>query len=106
MSEQSNAPPEFSTVDANSTRRASSELEDRVAAIWAEALEHTDGIGPEDSFFDLGGDSMSMMIVLFQIGEQFGVELSQAAFLQAASLKEFCAVLKSACNAPGDATGL
>jgi acyl carrier protein len=75
---------------------APSDMETRVATIWASALERTDAIGPEDSFFDLGGDSLSMMIVLFQIGEQFGVELSQAAILDAPSLRQFSAVLEKA----------
>jgi acyl carrier protein len=72
------------------------ELEARVAKIWADSLEHMEKIGPNDSFFDLGGDSLSMMIVLFQIGEQLGIELTQAELLQAHTLRQFCAVIEAA----------
>jgi acyl carrier protein len=93
MLDQNNTPSENAT-----TASELSDLESRVARIWTDALERTDPIGPHDSFFALGGESLSMMIVLFQIGEQLGVELSQATLLEAASLRQFCAVVESARN--------
>jgi acyl carrier protein len=68
-----------------------SEFETKIANIWADALECADAIGPEDTFFSLGGDSLSMMIVLFQIEEQLKLEVPQVTLLEYPSLKEFCA---------------
>jgi acyl carrier protein len=96
MPEQSDTLLPTSMTAANTDSMVLSEVEARVAKIWAEALERSDVIGAEDSFFALGGDSLSMMIVLFQVGEQLGVELSQAALLEAPSLRQFCAVLEKA----------
>lgn len=100
MPESNDALPDPSAVTANTNLLTLSTLETQVARIWADALERTDVIGPEDSFFDLGGDSLSMMIVLFQIGEQLGVELSQATFLDAPSLRQFCVLVESAREEP------
>jgi len=77
------------------------EIEVRVAKIWSAALERADVIGPADSFFDLGGDSLTMMLTLFQISEQFGVELSQAALMEAPSLREFCVVVEAVLSSRG-----
>lgn len=96
MAERSDVLQPTSTAAANTQPMDLSEVETRVATIWANALERTNVIGPENSFFDLGGDSLSMMIVLFQIGEQLGVELSQAALLETPSLRQFCVVLEKA----------
>ena len=53
---------------------ACSELERRIAAIWAEVLGHSN-FGVTDNFFDIGGHSLAAMIVMARIAE-FGVELS------------------------------
>lgn len=52
---------------------ARNELEQQVAAIWAEVLEHPT-FGVTDNFFDIGGHSLAAMIVMTRISE-IGFEL-------------------------------
>lgn len=96
MTEQSDSVQPASTTTANPLSTVLSELEIRVARIWADGLERADDIGADDNFFDLGGDSLSMTIVLFQVGDQFGVDLPQTALLEATSLRQFCAAIELA----------
>jgi amino acid adenylation domain-containing protein len=49
-------------------------LEAQVAAIWIEVLSIAE-VGVEDSFFDLGGHSLSLMQVAARIRESFDVDL-------------------------------
>jgi acyl carrier protein len=90
MAEQYMAVSESLSVAVSGSVKLS-EFEARIAKIWADALECAESIGPEDTFFNLGGDSLSMMIVLFQIEEQLKLEVPQVTLLEYPSLKEFCA---------------
>jgi len=74
--------------------------EERLADIWRLLLP-TDGsrggdVGREDSFFALGGNSLSAARLMFRIREVFDVELPMAAFYEAPTL--------AACAAAIDAT--
>jgi len=89
-------------LDALSDRaRGSNErptaTEQVVADIWASVLERAD-IGPDSDFLQLGGDSVMMMMVLFQVGEAFGVELPPEVLLESGTLREFCAQIDAARN--------
>ena len=99
MLEQNNVLLEPSAASVDTAPMVLSEFETRVAKIWADALERTEPIGPGDNLFALGGDSLSMMIVFFQIGEQLGVELPHSTLLEAPSLRQFCAVVEAAWKA-------
>src|SRR5437660_1381846 len=50
-----------------------------IASLWAEVLE-LPAAGPDDDFFELGGDSLSAVQVLSRLQGRFGVRLSLAAF--------------------------
>jgi len=77
------------------------------ADLWSLANRHRRGggagVGAEilqcrvasrsDNFFDLGGDSMMMMMVLFRVGEELGVELPQGVLVEVPCLKEFCELI-------------
>lgn len=52
-----------------------SDVERRLAAIWAEVL-HRSPISVHDNFFDLGGHSLLAVLLLMRVKEEFGVELS------------------------------
>lgn len=54
------------------------DVEQTVSRLW-EQLLGIDGIGAEDSFFELGGNSLLLTQLLAQIRKQFRVELSLAA---------------------------
>jgi len=75
-------PPEWETrAEAAPPRGAT---EEQLAEIWRLLLPQ-DGarsgdIGREDTFFALGGNSLSAARLMFRIGEAFGVELGLAAF--------------------------
>jgi len=74
------------------------ELESTLATIWADALERDTAISARDNFFELGGDSLAMTIVLFQINEKLGVDLSPAALLEAPCLADFCGSVMNRIN--------
>ena len=56
-------------------RSPDGDLERRVAAIW-EGLLKLGGIGAEDNFFDLGGNSLLAMQVIARLRKEFLVEVS------------------------------
>lgn len=56
-------------------RAPDGDLERRVAAIW-EGLLKLEGIGAEDNFFDLGGNSLLAMQVIARLRKEFLVEVS------------------------------
>jgi surfactin family lipopeptide synthetase C len=60
-------------------------VEMALASLWAEVLglEH---IGIDDSFLELGGDSLLAARVLTRVLETFRVELSQSALMEAATV--------------------
>ncbi len=51
------------------------ELERRIAAIWGDVLNRS-SVGREDSFFDLGGNSLRATRLLARVGEELGVSLT------------------------------
>ena len=51
------------------------EKQEKLASIW-ESLLKTRNIGPDDDFFDLGGDSLHAVILLSKINKEFGIELT------------------------------
>ena len=74
--------------------------EERLADIWRLLLPQ-DGargadIGREDTFFALGGNSLSAARLMFRIGEVFGVELGLAAFYEAPTLAACAAAIDAA----------
>ena len=92
------APDQETRREATPPRGAT---EERLADIWRLLLPQ-DGarnveIGREDTFFALGGNSLSAARLMFRIGEEFGVELGLAAFYETPTL--------AACAAAIDAAG-
>ncbi|SAI07982.1 polyketide synthase [Bordetella ansorpii] len=55
--------------------------EREVAAVWQERLG-LDGIGRDDSFFELGGDSLVAIQVLSRLKKQWGVDVHPSAFFR------------------------
>jgi phthiocerol/phenolphthiocerol synthesis type-I polyketide synthase E len=56
------------------------ELERRVAALWEETLG-IDGIGVDDNYFDLGGDSMRAVLLAGRLRSAATLDVPAAAFL-------------------------
>jgi acyl carrier protein len=57
------------------TAQVASSTQQVLEAIWNETLQRSAPIGPADSFFELGGDSVMMMMMLFRVTHVLGVEV-------------------------------
>jgi len=68
------------------------EIEAGVTQVWSEVLTNF-SISPEDNFFDLGGDSLQMMDMLFTLSRRFGTEIEPQLLFEDASLKGFTALV-------------
>jgi amino acid adenylation domain-containing protein len=60
---------------------ARDELETTLVGLWAEVLERDD-FGVEDSFFELGGDSLHAVAILARLRDDFGLDLPADAGLE------------------------
>ena len=65
-----------------------SELEQQVAAIWADVLK-LDRVGMTDNFFELGGHSLLVAQVVTRVKQQFGVDMPIKSLFGAESLAAF-----------------
>lgn len=65
------------TVEPSDIEDASPLTKD-VAALFEDLLQ-TSGVGPQTSFFDVGGDSLSLLRLLPQVERKFGVRLKPTA---------------------------
>ena len=81
--------------------------EERLAEIWRLLLpQHSSrDIGRDDTFFALGGNSLSAARLMFRIGEVFGVDLGLAAFYEAPTLAACAAAIDAARPAAQAAAG-
>jgi len=70
----------------------------RLTQIWQELLGIR-SIEPDQSYFDLGGDSIFAVQLLTQIEHEFGVRLPLASFFDAPTIRELAQVLSRAKSA-------
>ncbi len=68
--------------------------EELVAEVWQQSLE-IDGVGRDDDFFDLGGDSLIAGQVLARLRERAGVELSLRSIFENSRLADLAAALRA-----------
>ncbi|MBY8867037.1 non-ribosomal peptide synthetase [Streptomyces sennicomposti] len=73
--------------------------QERVARIWAEALG-ADVVTAEDDFFQLGGDSLPALWVLFALRRAFGVDLPLITLFEATTVEELARRVDLAASAP------
>jgi acyl-coenzyme A synthetase/AMP-(fatty) acid ligase/acyl carrier protein len=73
------------------------EMEKRLAQIWAEALDLST-VGVEDDFVELGGHSLLATRIIGKVHEAFGVEVSMRAFLDAASVAGLATLVSALCD--------
>lgn len=66
------------------------DVESTLARIWAEVLQRPDGIASNENFFEAGGDSLAITMVLFRVKEELGVDLLPIALTESPSFREFC----------------
>jgi acyl carrier protein len=70
-----------------------------LTAIWARELGTTE-IAANDDFFQLGGDSLRMLMMLFQVKAAFGVEISPGVLFQDSTLRGFSRAIDIALGDP------
>jgi acyl carrier protein len=55
-------------------------IEDVLAEIWAAELDQP--VGREDDFFGLGGDSIMVLRILYELRDRLGVEVAPSSFFE------------------------
>jgi acyl carrier protein len=82
---------DFKKREATTTSAAPrSELEATIGQIWCEVLGMQD-IGIHDSFFDLGGHSLTAMQILNRISKEFHLDLSMQTMFDAPTVASLSA---------------
>ncbi|WP_156483730.1 phosphopantetheine-binding protein, partial [Azotobacter vinelandii] len=71
-----------------------SELEQRIAAIWAEVLK-VERVGLTDNFFELGGHSLLATQAISSINVQLGIDLPLRLIFEKPILNEFSMTLEN-----------
>ncbi|MER6916884.1 SDR family NAD(P)-dependent oxidoreductase [Streptomyces sp. NPDC000594] len=71
------------------------ELEQRIAEVWAEVLNQP-RVGREDSFFDLGGNSLRATRLLARLGEVLAVRLSTHELYENPTVAQLSRILEPA----------
>jgi len=73
----------------------STEIEIKLAEIWAEILNVKDPIGIDDNFFQLGGHSLNAAMLLGRMLKIFNVHLSMVEFFKKPTIRELAVLVKS-----------
>jgi acyl carrier protein len=68
--------------------------ETAIAQIWEETLE-IQGILPDQSYFDLGGDSLRMIDMLLTVGQNLGRDVDPTLLFEDATLRGFSRLVDS-----------
>ena len=100
-------PPSRETSSGDKDAAPRTETETAVAAIWNELLK-VDGIGIHDDFFDLGGDSMTAVVLIVRLHTTFAVNLELAILFERptiAGLSEAIDMLALTSRGFGSGTG-
>lgn len=74
---------------ANSVQTKLSPLERKVANIWRSVLK-TSQVSATDTFWDLGGDSLSAVHMLLELKQRLGLEVPYERLSENPTLSEFC----------------
>jgi thioesterase domain-containing protein/aryl carrier-like protein len=75
------------------TDPARDDLERRLQRLWQTTLGGP-AIGPDDNFFDVGGDSLMAVHLLAEVDRQFGCTLRLATMFQAPTIRQQAALLR------------
>jgi amino acid adenylation domain-containing protein len=81
------------TAETSAESELDGELEEMVAAIWAEALGIPQ-VRANDNFFDLGGHSLSALKAAFKLQQVFQMEFPLQTFIQTPVLREQARLLE------------
>ncbi|GLZ75743.1 non-ribosomal peptide synthetase [Actinorhabdospora filicis] len=81
------------------TATPSGPVEERLAGLFAELLGGDGGIGAEDDFFALGGDSLTAVRLLLRVRDEWGVHLGLAEVFAAPTVARLAALLTGSATA-------
>ena len=88
------APNSTSLLSENSSHLSGfTAVEERLAVIWAETLQHN-RIGPDDNFFDLGGDSVVAAALLQRISKEFGQDILLAQIFESPTIRQLAQLIR------------
>lgn len=79
------------------------EMEERLATIWAEILG-VEPIGVDDSFLELGGDSMSAMALMSRLEADFECKLPLVSLFQRPTIAHLASLMENHSGDAGDNT--
>jgi acyl carrier protein len=68
-----------------------------VAAVWTDVLGRAGPIGSEDDFFNLGGDSLAMMTMMFRINDLFQLDLPPGTVMENPTLGALTEIVRQSC---------
>jgi acyl-CoA synthetase (AMP-forming)/AMP-acid ligase II/acetyltransferase-like isoleucine patch superfamily enzyme/acyl carrier protein len=74
-------------------------IEVQIGEIWSRLLK-VERVGTRDDFNALGGDSLSMMMMLREVGDRFQSEVSVSRFLEAPTVETIARLLQEQPEAP------
>ena len=80
-------------VETEAVRSDDREVETTVAAIWRRVLKR-ETIARDLNFFDIGGDSLAVITLMFEIEQALGVELPVTMIYQAPSIASLSKAIK------------
>ncbi|MFL5861450.1 MAG: thioesterase domain-containing protein [Solirubrobacteraceae bacterium] len=86
--------------DNSDARRFLSPTAEILAEIWSELLERDD-IGPEDDFFELGGDSLLSVWLMEEIAKRTGKDLPLSLLLEGATIRHLASAIDAQAAPPG-----
>lgn len=69
-------------------------VDNELAQLWEETLGHSE-IGPEDSFFEIGGDSLRALELMSKVKRNFSVNLPVSTLFEAPTIRKLAAVIRT-----------
>jgi hypothetical protein len=84
-------------IQGTQTGHPMADIEGKLLAIWREVLK-SDTLGPRDQFLDVGGNSVSVFIILERLRSEHGATVDPGLFFQSegASAEEIAKHVKPA----------
>ena len=70
------------------------DIQEVIGSIWKKML-NLDEVSDHQTFFDLGGDSLSMIDMLLDVSKNLGIEVDPSLLFQDASLSGFSALVEA-----------
>ncbi|MCR4435862.1 MAG: amino acid adenylation domain-containing protein [Clostridiales bacterium] len=87
--------PETSTYITSEYIAPTDEVEKELAEIWCEVLKVT-RVGIQDDFFELGGDSLSLISLVSKLNKHFNIQVPLEELYKVRTIKELGTYIKSA----------